>query len=61
MPAGRPVGSTKLKDDDATLERIKLLAKIQCILDGAAVVLKVFEKTLVNYFKSIKKGARSVG
>ena len=61
MPAGRSVGSTKLKDDDATLERMKLLAKIQCILDGAAVVLKVCEKTLVNYFKSIKKDARSVG
>jgi hypothetical protein len=55
MPAGRPFGTTKLKDDDATLERIKLLAKIQCILDEAAAVLKVCPKTFDNYLRFNKK------
>jgi hypothetical protein len=56
MPAGRPVGSTKLKDDDATLERIKLLAKIQCTQHEAAVVLQVCSRTFDNYLRNIKKG-----
>jgi hypothetical protein len=51
MPAGRPGGSTKLKGDDATLERIKTLAKIQCTQLDAAGVLKVCEKTFINFLQ----------
>jgi hypothetical protein len=55
MPAGRPFGSTKLKDDDATLERVKVLAKIQCTQHDAAGVLKVCLKTFENYLRNTKK------
>jgi hypothetical protein len=55
MPTGRPVGTTKLNDDGATLELIKTLAKIQCILDEAASVLKVCPKTFDNYLRHNKK------
>src|SRR5262249_46978047 len=55
MPAGRPVGSTKINHDDATLGRIKALAKIQCTQHEAASVLKVCPKTFDNYLRNIKK------
>jgi hypothetical protein len=55
MPAGRPVGTTKLKDDEATLERVTALAKMQCILDEAASVLNVCPKTFDNYLRHYKK------
>ena len=55
MPAGRPFGTTKLKDDDATLETVTALAKMQCILDEAASVLNVCPKTFDNYLRYNKK------
>jgi hypothetical protein len=55
MPAGRPFGSTKLKDDDATLETITALAKMQCILDEAAAALNVCPRTFDNYLRYKKK------
>jgi hypothetical protein len=55
MPAGRPVGTTKLKDDDATLETVTALAKIQCTQYEAADFMKVCEKTFINYLQSNKK------
>ena len=55
MPAGRPVGSTKLKTDDTTLERVTELAKMQCILDEAASVLNVCPRTFDNYLRYSKK------
>jgi hypothetical protein len=51
----RPFGTNKLKGDDATLETIKALAKIQCTQLDAAGVLKVCEKTFINYLQSNKK------
>ena len=61
MPAGRPKGTFKLLADEATLDTVKALANIQCILDEAAGVLKVCEKSFVDFFKSIKSGTRGVG
>jgi hypothetical protein len=61
MPAGRPKGIFKLFADEATLDTVKALAKIQCTQVEAECVLKVCEKTFVDFLKSIKKGTRSVG
>jgi hypothetical protein len=58
MPGGRPFGTTKLKDDDATPETIKALAKIQCAQHEAAAILKVHSKTFDNYLRNKKRCAR---
>ena len=52
---GRPVGSTILKDDPATIKQVGSLGETQCTLSEAGAVLGVCQATFENFLGRHKK------
>jgi len=53
--AGRPKGTTKLQPDEATLQNIRGLGRIQCTFEEAAAVLGVHVDTFSDFLRAQEK------